>query len=289
MFAVLADHDTERARPVTRRSRTTKQGLVHVSRMTLALRCIRAFWVDQSVVIRPFFLDPVPEDVTLVVDAPPWGTGGILVHSKSWTILAAFTYKVTAEDAQERGVSLGEHTAQAAFELLGVYVALAVYIRFFRLRRRVPRVRGDSSAALGSAQRLSSPSPAMNFLGAEIALMLEREDCAEMIVSHVPGKLNQCADYLSRLMMPLKDQPPKPGSLGESKVKKVLLRRPFALGGFGPGPRPDLWGKAQETTAIDWGGWPSCASAAPSGSRVGAAGEGGFSTREPLPKRPRFQ
>ena len=50
-------------------------------------------------------------------------------------------------------------------------------------------------AALGAAQHLASPSPAMNFLGAEIALMLEREDCAEMIVSHVPGKLNQCADY----------------------------------------------------------------------------------------------
>ena len=211
-----------------------------------------------------------------------------MVHSKSWTILAAFTYTVAVEDAKELGVSLGEHTAQAAFELLGIYVALAVYIRFFRLRRRVPRVRGDSSAALGSAQRLSSPSPAMNFLGAEMSLMLEREDCAEMVVSHVPGKLNQCADYLSRLMMPLKDQPPKPSSLGETKVKEVLLRRPFALAGFGPGPRPDLWGKEGESTTIDRGGWSSCVTAGPAGGRESAPAED-RSSRESPSKRPRFQ
>ena len=64
---------------------------------------------------------------------------------------------------------MGEHTAQAVLELLGIYVALAVYIRFFRQRRKVPRIRGDSSAALGAAQHLASPSPGMNFLGAEIA------------------------------------------------------------------------------------------------------------------------
>ena len=62
-------------------------------------------------------------------------------------------------------------------------MALAFYIRFFRQQRRVPRVRGDSSAALGAAQHLASPSPAMNFLGAELALLLERENCAEMVVS----------------------------------------------------------------------------------------------------------
>ena len=153
-------------------------------------------------------------------------------------------------------------------------MALAVYIRFFRLRQRVPRVRGDSSAGQGSAQRLSSPSPAMNFLGAEIALMLEREDCAELVVSHVPGKLNQCADYLSRLMMPLKDQPARPGSLGESKIKEVLRRRPFALAGKGPGHRPDLWGRTQGVTSA---GFP--------GRRV----EGERSSAESPPKRPRFQ
>ena len=102
--------------------------------------------------------------------------------------------------------------------------------------------RGDSSAALGAAQRLSSPSPAMNLLGAELALLLEREDCADVEGSHIPGKLNVCADYLSRMM--LKEIPKKPQALGETKVREITRRRAFALKGFGPGPRPELWGKA---------------------------------------------
>jgi len=191
---------------------------------------------------RRFFLDELPRDVVVIVDASPWGTGGILVHASSWSILAAFTYTATESDAMELGIKLGEHTAQAVLEFLGVYVALAHYMRFFKNRRRVPVVRGDSAAALGAAQRLSSPSPPMNYIGAELSLLLEREDCADVEGSHIPGKLNVCADFLSRMMMP-GGAPSRPSALGESKVKEVKKRRPFSLQGTGPGPRPELWGK----------------------------------------------
>ena len=102
-------------------------------------------------------------------------------------------------------------------------------------------MKADSAAALGAAHKLASPTPTMNFLGAELSLFLEREDLADPSGEHLPGKLNKCADYLSRVMT--SDVPPMPSSLIGVKVRRLTKRRKFALTGFGPGPRPDLWGR----------------------------------------------
>ena len=81
----------------------------------------------------------------------------------------------------------------------------------------------------------------MNFIGAEISLLLEREDVADLEGEHLPGKLNVCADFLSRMMMV--KPPPKPAGLEEVRIRSVEKPFAFLLKGSGPGLRPDLWGR----------------------------------------------
>ena len=105
-------------------------------------------------------------------------------------------------------------------------------------------MKSDSCAALGAHRKLSSPVPALNHLGAEASLMLESLDMADPEASHLPGKLNDAADYLSRLSAPA--VPPKPKGLGELKVRtlaeKDILR--FVLPSAAE--RPDLWVARQD-------------------------------------------
>ena len=91
--------------------------------------------------------------------------------------------------------------------------------------------------------KLASPRPAMNFVGAELALMFEREDFADPEREHIPGKLNICSDFLSRVMTD--EPPPRPQALEGVKIRILGKRREFSLKGFGPGIRPDLWGSSE--------------------------------------------
>lgn len=165
----------------------------------------------------------------------------MLVHVRAWNIPGASSYAVSEEDEKELGLLRGTHTSQTPFEFLGFYVGFSYFLRFFRKKQRVPAVKADSSSALGAGMKLSSPRPAMNFVGAELALLFEREDFAELRSSHLPGKLNESADFLSRLMT--KSPPPKPTSLSGVKIVTLEKRRGSSLKGFGSGYRPDLWGR----------------------------------------------
>ena len=119
IFGVIADSNREATKPKKKRTRTNLSGLVHVKRMTLALLFVQAFWSGQVTVERAFFLDPLPRDLALIVDASPFGAGGILVHLETGEIMAGFSYEIVKEDAEELGVELGSHAAQSAFEFLG--------------------------------------------------------------------------------------------------------------------------------------------------------------------------
>ena len=47
-------------------------------------------------------------------------------------------------------------------------------------------------------EKAASSTPALNLLAAEMALLLEKLEIGEVILSHVPGKINVLADWLSR-------------------------------------------------------------------------------------------
>ena len=79
----------------------------------------------------------------------------------------------------------------------GVWLALTLFGRLFASRLRTPQFRSDSAAAIATTIKLSSPTAALNFVGAEVALELEAKDIADVVGAHLPGKLNTCSDYLS--------------------------------------------------------------------------------------------
>ena len=110
-------------------------------------------------------------------------------------------------------------------------------------------MKSDSMAALGVATKLSSPTPAMNFLGAELSLFLETEGMADPEGSHLPGKLNLCADYLSRLAPECPNKEKRPEELGS--LQPTTLTKDFSFWLPGPGRRPELWGKRREEEDSD--------------------------------------
>ena len=60
------------------------------------------------------------------------------------------------------------------------------------------RFNSDSITALALFNKLSSSSPGLNFLGAELGIELEKLQVEKIRGVHVPGAANDVADYLSR-------------------------------------------------------------------------------------------
>ena len=100
-------------------------------------------------------------------------------------------------------------------------------------------MKSDSCAALGAHRKLSSPVPALNHLGAETSLMLESLDMADPEATHLPGKLNDLADYLSRLSAPV--VPPKAKGLGDLKMRTLAEKDVLRFVLPTAAERPDLW------------------------------------------------
>ena len=57
-------------------------------------------------------------------------------------------------------------------------------------------------AALALSGKMSSSSPTLNFLGAEISLLCEKMGVEDLRPAHIYGKANAHADALSRLAAP---------------------------------------------------------------------------------------
>ena len=61
------------------------------------------------------------------------------------------------------------------------------------------QVQSDSLVALAMTQKFGNPTPALNFLGAEWAIIAcEMANVEYMKATHIPGSANTTADYLSR-------------------------------------------------------------------------------------------
>ena len=59
-------------------------------------------------------------------------------------------------------------------------------------------LKSDSSVALGIAKKLSSPSPSLNYIAAELACLLDTIDVRQIEIYHIPGTFNKESDWLSR-------------------------------------------------------------------------------------------
>ena len=135
---------------------------------------------------------------TVITDASPKGMGGILLINNR--IVKAFAFKVTETDAKELGFleAWGTSASQGIVETLAVLLALKVWKDQLSSCHLELQVQSDSMVALSTSQKLSNPTAALNFIGAEIAIQCEAAGVEGLRATHIPGVANEVADYLSR-------------------------------------------------------------------------------------------
>ena len=192
---------TEASRRAARRDARPKDHLVPVKRFELA----RA-WLEKLLKERrprtTLSLWRRPESIMIVTDASPQGCGGLMLVRATtrspWTPLKAYEYQIEHLDAELLGFHHGSHKSQSYLEALAIFLALREWGALLASIKVGLAVRSDSMVALALLEKSASASAALNLLAAEMALLLEKLPVGEIALTHVPGKINVLADWLSR-------------------------------------------------------------------------------------------
>ncbi len=117
-------------------------------------------------------------------------------------VLEYFADTVHPEDTEFLGVCVGSCRSQSILEALAVLVALKIWREQLGGNNVSITLRADNMAALALSRKLSSSSPVLNFIGAELSLLLETMEVDELAPGHIYGATNSVADALSRLAAP---------------------------------------------------------------------------------------
>ena len=134
----------------------------------------------------------------LVLDASPWGIGGVLLENG--IIVSWFASQLLQEDANIHKKSLGDSAGQQVWEALCVLVAVRAWIHRWASKRVTITVKSDNIAALSMLANLKSKASPL--IARELALTLSRAAFQPRFIDHVPGVMNAVADNLSRLWEP---------------------------------------------------------------------------------------
>ena len=147
---------------------------------------------------------------------------------------------VSAHDEFHLCLKIGDPAGQTTLELLAFLVAIRLWAAMFRCKARKLLIKSDSSAALAAVGRLASGVAVLNFLAGEISMCMEENDMEGIVATHVAGKLNVIADYLSRLHAPgAKDK--QPSALVGTRPQAPPERRQSYYRLPSPGAAPRLW------------------------------------------------
>ena len=139
--------------------------------------------------------------VDIIVDASPWGIGGIL--SLDGHPCEHFAVATTHDDARHLGVEITRDSrCQQAFEALAMLIALRHWHYQWAHRRCVIHVSGDNMAALSMITRMQPHSYSLGVVARELALDIADAVYEPQLASHVPGVANIAADCLSRKFQP---------------------------------------------------------------------------------------
>ena len=207
LYAVVASAEkdaasgAEESRAAKRKDQRPKPDMVAVSRFEMPRAWLQELFGNMDgMLLRTEPLYEVYPDMAIVTDASPKGIGAILCRVdiarnqiEPWV---ALEITLKEEDAQWLGVPWGEAASQGALEAWAVLLA----IRFWKVRlMSIPLlIKSDSTVALAMAAKLSSASPVINWIGAELAMRLEVLNIPKLVGHHIPGYLNKEADWLSR-------------------------------------------------------------------------------------------
>lgn len=134
-------------------------------------------------------LKETPTLWAIVTDASPFGVGGMLLRRSrdglDFHIQEAFEAPVTETEARLLKVEWGEASSQAVLEAYAVLRAIKLWQR--RLTGENPLVKADSAVALAILRQLGSSSPSLNYVAAEIGIMLEECNIGRVELEHIPG------------------------------------------------------------------------------------------------------
>ncbi|CAJ1350967.1 unnamed protein product, partial [Effrenium voratum] len=202
IYATLTGHlkdvqsGAEERRREHRRDSRLKDNLVPVSRMEVALQWLRKVVAyKEATPTTAWALRPLPAVVTITTDASPWGMGATLAINGH--ILRSVA---TKEDTERMQVPYGEAASQGAMEALAVWVALDHWRNQINGSKYNITLRSDSVVALAVTGKLASSTPGLNWIAAELTIILEVTGLERLEVKHIPGKINTEADYLSRML-----------------------------------------------------------------------------------------
>lgn len=189
-------------------------------------------------------------DISITTDASPECLGGYLVVNG--TMVAAYTSRVSLEDADTLGFERGQSSSQGIVEALALLVALRIW------KAKIPpglmeiRVQSDSVIALALAEKLAASSPGLNFFGAELGIALETLQVEKLVTCHIPGPANTVADYLSRPDKWAKVA--RPDVLADFNIQVVEGRGKDFYVLPSPQVQPELWGRRRELPVHNaWG------------------------------------
>ena len=193
------------ALPGTNADGATTVRLVHTKRIRRALLWFRAFLVGvQGSLERTYPLRPesVSRRFHVVTDASPWGIGGVLYFQGS--PVSHFSDQLHEEDFRRFQARRGDPAFNMLWEAMAIPVALRCWSPLFTIGTGVT-VRSDSHGSLSAMAKLSSPSPSLDLVMAEMALDASGMVCGLTPVDrlvHIPGVSNTVADPLSRMFSP---------------------------------------------------------------------------------------
>ena len=247
MYAVIADtkrdEDEERRRASKRSDQRPKFGLVSVKRLELPRRWFVTLFKDpDELALRAEPMEEPLPDYAIVTDASPQGMGAILAtvdHNvgQTFTILEALEIPVLEEDAKWLGVPWKESASQGPLEAWAVKLAFKRWGA--KLEGKSVVLRSDSVVALAMAKKLSSPSPVINWIGAELAIRCDKHRVKRIVTQHIPGNWNVEADWLSR---PHERSETKPARLDKVPIKTFPRNMTHRAYLNPPGVAPLLWG-----------------------------------------------
>ena len=203
------------------KDRREKTGLVHVKRLGAALQWILKLLAQEDrCLVRHEPLEVLPPNAGIITDASPKGVGAlfVVVRGEQLVIQEAFEAKFTLAEARMLKVEWGEASSQSVVEAYAFLRALKKWGHL--LKKQDLLIKSDSTVALHMARKLSSPTMQLNFVAAELSLLLEEIQTPRIVVHHVPGVFNKETDWLSRMH----DRGERPTSL--EKVKIVTLAEP---------------------------------------------------------------